>query len=85
MIDAVIDRLLVDDVLVHRYDGSDGLPGDEGALLLCSCWLIDALTLSGRAEEARQRFELLVDHVSPRGLLSEEVDPETGTLLGNVP
>jgi GH15 family glucan-1,4-alpha-glucosidase len=84
-IDTVEDRLVHDDVLVHRYDGDDGLPGSEGAFILCSCWLVDALALSGRVEDARERFEALLEYVSPLGLLAEEVDPETGGHLGNYP
>ncbi|RDI69505.1 glycoside hydrolase family 15 protein [Halopelagius longus] len=84
-IDAIEDRLLEGDVLVKRYDGDDGLPGDEGAFVLCSCWLIDALALSGRVEEAVDRFESLIEYVSPLGLLAEEIDADTGEQLGNFP
>lgn len=84
-IDAIERRLVADDVLVRRYDGDDGLPGEEGAFVLCSCWLVDALALSGRVDEACDRFEALADHVSSLGLLAEELDPETGAYLGNFP
>ena len=84
-IDAVEARLLEDDVLVRRYDGDDGLPGSEGAFVLCSCWLIDALALSGRVEEARTRFEALTEYLNPLGLVAEELDTETGHYLGNYP
>jgi len=84
-VDAVQKRLLVDDVLLRRYDGEDGLPGEEGAFVLCSCWLVDALALSGRVEEARERFEALTEYVGPLGLLAEELDPATGAHLGNYP
>jgi len=43
------------------------------------------LALSGRVEDARERFEALLEYVSPLGLLAEEVDPETGGHLGNYP
>lgn len=84
-IDATIDRLVTDHGLVQRYEGEDGLAGEEGAFLLCSFWLVDALALSGRKVEARQRFESVLEYVSPTGLLSEEVDPGTGSHLGNTP
>jgi GH15 family glucan-1,4-alpha-glucosidase len=84
-IDATIDRLVADHGLVERYEGEDGLPGEEGAFLLCSFWLVDALTLSGRTVEARNRFESALEYVSSVGLLAEEVDPETGGHLGNTP
>ncbi|UPM44873.1 glycoside hydrolase family 15 protein [Halocatena salina] len=84
-IDATLDRLLVDDGLVMRYEGDDGLPGEEGAFLLCSFWLVSALAQSGRVDEAEAIFEDARQHASPLGLLSEEVDPEEGLQLGNVP
>ncbi|MDS0259732.1 glycoside hydrolase family 15 protein [Haloarcula sp. S1CR25-12] len=84
-IDAVETRLREDEVLVRRYDGSDGLPGEEGAFVLCACWLIDALALSGRVETAHDRLETLVEYVNPLGLLAEEIDPDDGTYLGNYP
>ncbi|GAB3669935.1 glycoside hydrolase family 15 protein [Halopiger thermotolerans] len=84
-IDAIEAELVADDVFVHRYDGDDGLPGDEGAFVLCSCWLVDALALSGRVEAAQSRFESLLSHLNPLGLIAEEVDPDTGAHLGNFP
>ncbi|WP_254769326.1 glycoside hydrolase family 15 protein [Salinilacihabitans rarus] len=84
-IEAIESALVDDDVFVLRYDGEDGLPGDEGAFVLCSCWLVDALALSGRVDEARSRFESLLSYLNPLGLVAEELDPETGTHLGNYP
>jgi len=84
-IETTESRLVEDDVLVERYDGEDGLPGSEGAFLLCSCWLIDALALSGRVEEARTRLEALTGHLNSLQLASEELDTETREYLGNYP
>ncbi|MFW6111739.1 MAG: glycoside hydrolase family 15 protein [Candidatus Bipolaricaulota bacterium] len=84
-IDTTLERLTSDDGLVYRYDGEDGLPGDEGAFLLCSFWLIRALTAAGRLDEAENYLENVIDYASPTGLLAEEVDPSTGKLLGNFP
>lgn len=84
-IEAVDERLATDDGLVHRYEGTDGLPGEEGTFALCSFWLINALTLTGRVAEARDRFERVLEYVSPLGLLAEEIDPTTGRQLGNFP
>lgn len=82
---AIEDLLIVDDALVRRYDGDDGLPGPEGAFVLCSCWLTNALALSGRVDDARARFAALTNHVNPLGLAAEELDPHTGAYLGNYP
>jgi GH15 family glucan-1,4-alpha-glucosidase len=84
-IETVEERLLEDELLVRRYDGDDGLPGSEGAFVLCSCWLIDALALSGRVEEARERFETLTGYLNSLDLVAEEIDPGTGDYLGNYP
>lgn len=61
------------------------MPGPEGAFVLCSCWLIDALALSGHVDDACDRFETLMDYVNPLGLVAEEVDPATDIYLGNYP
>lgn len=82
---AIQNRLVEDEVFVQRYDGEDGLPGDEGAFVLCSCWLVNALALSGRVEDARSRFEALLEYLNPLGLVAEEIDAETGRHLGNFP
>jgi len=84
-IDAVQEELTTEDGLVRRYNGEDGLPGDEGAFVLCSFWLVDALALSGRIDEAKRIFLNVLEHVSPLGLFAEELDPETGEQLGNFP
>ena len=84
-IDAVLDRLTTPEGLVHRIEGDDGLPGDEGAFVVCSFWLVNALALAGRTDEAASLFEDVRRFVGPLGLLAEEVDPETGRQLGNTP
>jgi GH15 family glucan-1,4-alpha-glucosidase len=63
----------------------DGLSGSEGAFLACAFWYVSNLALMGRVDEARERFERLLQYASPLGLYSEEVDPTSGALLGNFP
>jgi GH15 family glucan-1,4-alpha-glucosidase len=82
---AVRERLTTPDGLVYRYEGGDGIPGGEGAFVLCSFWLVDCLALSGNVEEAEALFENILEYASPLGLFSEEVLPETGEILGNYP
>jgi GH15 family glucan-1,4-alpha-glucosidase len=87
-IEAIADRLTDDRGLVYRYrteEGVDGLAGEEGTFLLCTFWLAQAFALAGRVERAREVFERAASFVNDLGLLSEEVDPATGELLGNVP
>jgi alpha,alpha-trehalase len=74
--------------LLYRYDhrqGDDGVGGKEGAFLLPSFWLVEGLIMEGRHAEARATFAHLMDYASPLGLLSEQIDPEHGSLLGNLP
>ena len=80
-----VQQRLQDDCFVLRYRNADGLPGGEGAFLICSFWLVDALLVTGRAEEARRLFERLLGLANDLGLLPEEVQPADGAFLGNFP
>jgi alpha,alpha-trehalase len=84
-IDAVWHGLSAGNGLLYRYRSDDGLAGNEGAFLLCSFWLVSALAVSRRIEEAETVFRQMLKHVSPLGLLSEEVDPTDGRMIGNFP
>jgi len=70
---------------VRRYASRDGLEGREGAFLICSFWLVDALLSTGRPGEARSLFERLLGRANDVGLYSEEIDPASGAFLGNFP
>jgi GH15 family glucan-1,4-alpha-glucosidase len=83
-----ISRELGRDGFVGRYstgETDDGLPGGEGQFLACSFWLVSALALNGRADEARALFERLVGLTNDLGLLAEEYDVERGRQVGNFP
>jgi GH15 family glucan-1,4-alpha-glucosidase len=81
----VIQRDLSDGVHVHRYRSPDGLAGDEGAFLLCSFWLLDALIHARRLDEAEILLDRLLGLSNDVGLYAEMVDPATGEHLGNTP
>jgi GH15 family glucan-1,4-alpha-glucosidase len=86
-IDAVA-RELGRDGFVSRYstaETDDGLPGDEGQFLACSFWLVSALALNGRVEEARALFERLLGLANDLGLLAEEYDVARARQVGNFP
>jgi alpha,alpha-trehalase len=87
-IDATERDLTDEHGLVYRYrteTGVDGLAGDEGSFLLCTFWLAQVQAMAGQVDRARATFERAAAFVNDVGLLSEEVDPATGELLGNFP
>jgi alpha,alpha-trehalase len=86
--EAVVRELGSGKGLIHRYDptvSDDGLPGEEGAFLLCTSWWIDNLILQGRHDEAVEEFERLCARGGALGLLPEQIDPATDAFLGNYP
>jgi GH15 family glucan-1,4-alpha-glucosidase len=86
-IEAVQRHLMVDGFVI-RYrneSGVDGLPGQEGAFLPCSLWLVSCLSLLGRAEEGREVFERVTAVANDLGLFSEEYDTGYQRLVGNFP
>jgi alpha,alpha-trehalase len=73
-------------VLRYRTDETDdGLSGKEGTFLICSFWLVSALSIIGEEQRARDLMERLLRIASPLGLFAEEFDVETGGHLGNFP
>jgi GH15 family glucan-1,4-alpha-glucosidase len=85
-----IQRELTRDGFVERYkpreqNHVDGLAGGEGVFLPCSFWLVDALLLAGRDDEARALFDKLLGVSNDLGLLAEEYDPAAKRQLGNFP
>jgi GH15 family glucan-1,4-alpha-glucosidase len=82
-----IQRELVSDSLVHRYDQRlvpDGLQGEEGTFSICTFWLVEALTRAGRLEEARLMFDKMLGYANHLGLYAEQIGPH-GEALGNFP
>ena len=91
----VIQRDLMSGGLLRRYglpqsaggeqSAVDGLAGGEGAFLACSFWLVNALQMIGREQEAAGLFERLLTLRNDVGLLSEEYDLRYGRQVGNTP
>ena len=87
-----IEAALTIDGFVHRFLAGD-TPGHgepplgefEGAFLPCTFWLADALSLTGRQDEAVALFERLLALTNDVGLLAEEYDTATGRQVGNFP
>ena len=84
---SAMDRVLVSDSLVYRYDpkaSPDGLEGSEGTFSLCTFFYVDALARSGRLDDARLTFEKMLTYANHVGLYAEEIGL-SGEQLGNFP
>ncbi len=82
-----MDKVLVSDSLVYRYDPAaspDGLRGSEGTFSLCTFLYVDALARSGRLDDARYTFEKMLTYANHVGLYAEEIGL-SGEQLGNFP
>jgi GH15 family glucan-1,4-alpha-glucosidase len=84
-VEAIAERLTDERGFVYRYLGEDGLVGGEGTFGICTFWLAECLARAGEIERARTLFARMAACANDVGLLSEEVDPATGELLGNFP
>ena len=82
-----INRELVTDSLVHRYNpevSPDGLEGTEGTFSMCSFWFVEAMSRAGRVDDARLLFEKMLTYANHVGLYSEQIGP-SAEALGNFP
>ena len=85
-IKAIEDELTSPQGYVYRYrEYDDGLGGEEGTFTICTFWLADNLIALGEIDRARDLFDKLRGHANDLGLLSEEIDGDTGEMLGNFP
>jgi GH15 family glucan-1,4-alpha-glucosidase len=81
-VDTIRERLAAAPGLVYRTSEH---VGEEGAFVACSFWLVEALARLGRVDEACETMEQILPYANDLGLFSEEIDPESGELLGNFP
>jgi GH15 family glucan-1,4-alpha-glucosidase len=79
------EQRLVSGGLMRRYAGVDDFGETRSAFTICSFWWAEALALMGRLDRAVEVFERITRHANPVGLFSEDIDPDTGALLGNFP
>jgi GH15 family glucan-1,4-alpha-glucosidase len=80
-----MERELLREKHVMRYAAADDFGLPTTAFLICRFWLVDAWWSLGRHSEARDLFVDALAYRNRYGLLSEDVDPKTGTLWGNIP
>ncbi|NNF52858.1 MAG: trehalose-phosphatase [Acidimicrobiales bacterium] len=83
-VDAVRRELLTGGT-VYTSHSDDGLPGRRHGVHLATSWLIDALLLTGRRDEAKELFAILRSRVGATGILTAQVDPMEERALGNIP
>lgn len=82
---AAVERQLKHGDWLYRYRHPDDFGTPVTAFTICAFWYVNALAAAGRIEEAREHFHRLLEHRTPLGLLSEDIDPHTGELWGNFP
>jgi GH15 family glucan-1,4-alpha-glucosidase len=80
-----MERELLREKHVVRYTAADDFGLPTTAFLICRFWLVDAWWSLDRREEARELFVDALAYRNRYGLLSEDIDPGTGTLWGNFP
>ena len=82
---SAMERELLRESHVMRYASADDFGLPMTAFLICRFWLVDAWWSLGREEDARGLFNDALQHRNRYGLLSEDIDPQTGMLWGNFP
>ncbi|MBO4208656.1 glycoside hydrolase family 15 protein [Micromonospora echinofusca] len=76
----VVERELgTADGLVRRWST------DPAGFVLCSFWLVECLVMAGEHERGRVLFEKVVARANDVGLFAEQIDPDSGAHLGNMP
>jgi GH15 family glucan-1,4-alpha-glucosidase len=80
-IEAVNDELSRG-ILIYRYSDAEK---EEGAFVACTFWMVEALVHSNQLERARYVMSDAVQLTNDVGVLSEQIDPECGAFLGNLP
>jgi GH15 family glucan-1,4-alpha-glucosidase len=81
-VDAIRRELHADGPLLYRYSG---MQDEENAFLACSFWMVEALALTGRRDEAAEMMDSMVGLGNRLGLYSEEMEPSSHALMGNFP
>jgi alpha,alpha-trehalase len=83
-----IGRELSQNGFVLRYrpaETDDGLHGDEGTFLICSFWMVSALSEIGEPRPARALCQRLLEVSGWLDLYAEELDAKSAQHLGNYP
>jgi len=80
-----ISKALSHDGWLFRYQIDDGFGKPSVAFIICTFWLIEALAVTGRSEEAQRVMKHVHAALSPLGLLSEDYEAANLRMWGNFP
>lgn len=82
---AAIERELVSDSLVYRYQAdAGGSAGEEGTFSICTFWYVECLSRAGQLEKSRLLLEKMLGYANHVGLFAEQIG-RRGEQLGNFP
>jgi GH15 family glucan-1,4-alpha-glucosidase len=81
-IDAIASELRAEGPLFYRYSG---MQHQENAFLACSFWMVEAMAAAGRRDQAAELMDAATALGNDVGLFSEEIEPGTHALWGNLP
>ncbi|HEY8108872.1 MAG TPA: glycoside hydrolase family 15 protein [Patescibacteria group bacterium] len=70
---------------IRRYNMTDDQGETQAAMIICNLWLAQVLAKQGEVDEAKRRYEQILEHANHLNLFSENIDPESGELTGNFP
>ena len=84
-VESIVKVVMAPNYLFKRYNNNDGFPCKDNAFLLLSFWYVEDLVLMGKLRRAREVFENLLQKGNHLNLYSEEIDFNTGNMLGNFP
>ena len=85
---STVDRIWKDlsrDGWLFRYRLDDGFGQPTVAFVICTFWLVEALAVLGRHDEAREVLERGRTALSPLGLLAEDYEVQGRRMWGNFP
>lgn len=80
-----IKQELFHEGLMYRYKTDDDFGLPSSSFTICTFWLVRALFVTGRKDEALKIFNELLTYSNHLGLFSEDLDFETKRQLGNFP
>jgi GH15 family glucan-1,4-alpha-glucosidase len=70
---------------LFRYRLDDGFGKPTVAFVICTFWLVEALAVIGRREEATEVLKHIHAAMNPLGLLSEDIETANRRMWGNFP